>query len=157
MIKVLLIDDEKLALDYLKNIISWEYYGFELVGSTMDIEQALNIYRKYRPDLIISDIKMPWMSGIEFAQIIRENDKNSHILFMSGYKDFNYVKQAIHLGIDDYLLKSDINEEILLKKILKLKEDIEKERSKNRYTTGLILEELFEKNTDEKTYKDILD
>lgn len=157
MIKVLLIDDEKLALDYLVNIIDWEYYGFQLVGAVIDAEKALNIYRKYRPELIISDVKMPGMSGIDFAQIIRENDKNSHILFLSGYCDFNYAKQAIRLGIDDYLLKSDIDEEVLLKKILKLKEEIEKEHSKNHYTTSMILQELFHKNTDESQYKEILD
>lgn len=157
MIKVLLIDDEKLALEYLENIIDWEYYGFKLVGSTMDVEQALSIYRKNQPVLIISDIKMPGMSGIELAQIIRENDNKAHILFMSGYRDFNYIKQAIRLGIDDYLLKSDINEEILLNKILKLKNEIEKEHSRNQYTTGLILKELFEKSLEEENYKDILD
>lgn len=157
MIKVLLVDDEKLALDYLVNIINWEYYEFKLVGVTTDAEQALSIYRKHRPELIISDIKMPGMSGIDFAQTIRENDKNSHMLFLSGYRDFNYVKQAIRLGIDDYLLKSDIDEVMFLKKILKLKEDIKKERSKNRYTTGVILEEIFLKNTEEKQYKEMLD
>lgn len=157
MIKVLLVDDEKLALDYLENIINWEYYDFQLVGVTTDTEQALAIYRKYRPELIISDIRMPGMSGIDLAQIIRENDKNSHILFLSGYRDFNYVKQGIRLGIDDYLLKSDIEEELFLKKILQLKKEIEKERSKNQYTTGVILEELFHKNTEEENYKEILD
>ena len=137
MIKVLLVDDEKLALEYLENIINWEYYDFQLVGVTTDREQALAIYRKYRPELIISDIRMPGMSGIDLVQIIRENDKNSHILFLSGYRDFNYVKQGIRLGIDDYLLKSDIEEESLLKKILQLKKEIEKERSKNQYTTSV--------------------
>lgn len=157
MIKVLLVDDEKLALDYLENIINWEYYDFQLVGVTTDTEQALSIYRKYRPELIITDIKMPGMSGLDFAQVIRENDKNSHILFLSGYRDFNYVKQAIRLGIDDYLLKSDVDEEMFLKKILKLKEEIEKKRSKNQYTTSVILQELFHKNAEEQQYKEMLD
>ena len=157
MIKVLLVDDEKLALEYLENIIHWEYYDFKLVGISNDTEKALSIYRKYRPDLIISDIKMPGMNGIDFAEAIRENDKNTHILFLSGYQDFNYVKRAIRLGIDDYLLKSDIDEEVLLKKLLQLKEEIEKERSKNQYTTSVILEELFYKNTEEQKYKNMLD
>lgn len=157
MVKVLLIDDEKLALDYLENIIDWEYYGFQLVGAVIDAEKALSIYRKYRPELIISDVKMPGISGIDLAQTIRENDKNTHILFLSGYCDFNYAKQAIRLGIDDYLLKSDIDEETFLKKILKLKELIEKEHSKNHYTTSMILQELFQKSTDEMQYKEILD
>jgi YesN/AraC family two-component response regulator len=157
MIKVLMVDDEKLALDYLENIISWEYYGFEVVGVTTDTEQALNLYRKHHPELIISDIRMPGMNGIDFAQAIRDKDKHSHILFLSGYRDFNYVKQAIRLGIDDYLLKSDVDEEVFLKKILQLKEVIEKECSKTQYTTGIILEELFRKNIEETHYKEMLD
>ncbi|MFA7532869.1 MAG: hypothetical protein WCY46_00920, partial [Tissierellaceae bacterium] len=74
-----------------------------------------------------------------------------------GYCDFNYAKQAIRLGIDDYLLKSDIDEGLFLKKILKLKEKIEKEQSKNQYTTSMILQELFLKNSAEQNYKGILD
>ena len=95
MIKVLLVDDEKLALEYLENIIDWQSHGFKLVGSASDADQALNLYRKNKPDLIISDIKMPGLTGIELAQIIRENDKNTRILFLTAYKDFNYLRQAI--------------------------------------------------------------
>lgn len=157
MIKVLLVDDEKLALEYLENIIQWEYYGFQVVGATMDAEQALMIYHKHRPELIISDVKMPGMTGIDLARTIRENDSTTRILFMSGYRDFGYVKSAISLDVDDYILKSDINEEIFLKRILKLKEEIEQVQSKNQYTTSVIMQELFQKNINEQKYKEILD
>lgn len=157
MIKVLLVDDEKLALEYLENIINWEYYGFEIVGMTTDAEQALRLFRKNRPHLVISDVKMPTMSGLELVTMIREIDKRTHILFMSGYKNFSYVKQAIRLGIDDYLLKSDVDEESFLQKILGLKEEIQKECAKNQYTINMILESLFMKNEPEEHYKNILD
>ncbi len=157
MIKVLLVDDEKLALEYLEDIINWEYYGFEIVGITTDAEQALKLFRKHRPHLVISDVRMPTMSGLELVTMIREIDKRVHILFMSGYKNFSYVKQAIRLGIDDYLLKSDVDEESFLQKILGLKEEIQKECAKNQYTTNMILESLFLKNEPEEHYKSILD
>lgn len=156
MIKVLLLDDEKLALEYLETIVSWEMYGFEIVDTLTDAEQALKVYRKTRPDLVISDICMYGMDGLDFASAIREIDQNTHILFLSGYKNFDYVQEALRLGIDDYLLKSDIDEEIFLSKILKIKEKIEKERQKNQYTEGTIFKELFTRNTEEKEYKDIL-
>ena len=89
MIKVLLVDDEKLALEYLEDIINWEYYGFEIVGITTDAEQALKLFRKHRPHLVISDVRMPTMSGLELVTMIREIDKRVHILFMSGYKNFS--------------------------------------------------------------------
>ena len=110
MISVLLVDDEKLALEYLENIIDWESYGFQLAGVTTDPEQALDIYRRYRPELVISDVKMPIMSGLELVDAIREYGGNSHILFLSAYKNFDYVKQAIRLNIDDYILKSDLDD-----------------------------------------------
>lgn len=157
MVKVLLVDDEKLALEYLENIINWEYYGFEIVGITTDAEQALKLFRKNRPHLVISDVRMPTMSGLELVTMIREIDKRVHILFLSGYKNFGYVKQAIRLGIDDYLLKSDVDEESFLQKILGLKEEIQKECAKNQYTTNMILESLFLKNEPEEHYKNILD
>lgn len=62
MIKVLLVDDEKLALEYLEHIIDWEYHGFELIGVTTNPEQALAIYKTHRPDLVISDVKMPGLN-----------------------------------------------------------------------------------------------
>lgn len=157
MIKVLLIDDEKLALDYIEHIIDWEYYGLELIGVTTDTEQALNIYRKHKPDLIVTDVRMPGMDGLAFASLIRENDKRTHILFLSAFKEFSYLKQAIRLGIDDYIIKSDVDEEIFLQKVLGLKETIIKEKSKRQYTTSKILEELFHKNAEEEKYKNLLE
>lgn len=157
MINVLLVDDEKLALEYLENIIDWNYYGFYLVGVTSDPEQALAIYKKCRPELIISDVKMPVMSGLELVDAMREYGGNSHILFLSAYKNFDYVKQAIRLNIDDYILKSDLDEETLLKKILRLKEVIEKEKAKSSYTINVIFKELFEKNMPEEQYRIMLD
>lgn len=100
MIKVLLVDDEKLALEYLEHIIDWEYHGFELIGVTTNPEQALAIYKTHRPDLVISDVKMPGLNGLELGDAIREYGGNTHILFLSAYKNFDYVKQAIRLGIN---------------------------------------------------------
>lgn len=157
MIKVLLVDDEKLALEYLEHIIDWEYHGFELIGVTTNPEQALAIYKTHRPDLVISDVKMPGLNGLELGDAIREYGGNTHILFLSAYKNFDYVKQAIRLGIDDYILKSDLEEDGFLRKILKLKEEIIKEKAKKQYTITAILEELFRKNISEEVYKDILD
>lgn len=157
MIKVLLVDDEKMALNYLKNLISWEYYDFQLIGVTTDTQQSLMLFKKYRPDLVITDVKMPGMNGLEMVGAIREIDSKVHILFLSSYKNFDYAKAAIRLGSDDYLLKSDLDEEIFLKKMLKLKEEIDKEKNKNRYTINAILEELFQKSTKEEHYKNLLE
>ncbi len=157
MIKVLLVDDEKLALEYLENIINWEYYGFQVIGAATDPEQALKLYKKYKPEFVVSDVKMPGMTGLQLVNEMRDYGGNAHILFLSAYKNFDYIKQAIRLDIDDYLLKSDLEEENFLKKILQLKEIIRKEKAKNQYTIGLIFEDLFKKNAEEENYQRILD
>ncbi len=157
MIKVLLVDDEKLALEYLENIINWEYYGFQVIGAATDPEQALKLYKKYKPEFVVSDVKMPGMTGLQLVNEMRDYGGNAHILFLSAYKNFDYIKQAIRLDIDDYLLKSDLEEENFLKKILQLKEIIRKEKAKNQYTIGLIFDDLFKKNAEEENYQRILD
>lgn len=156
MIKVLLLDDEKLALEYLENVISWDMYRFEIVGSVNDAEQALKIFRKERPELVISDVMLPGMNGLEFVSRIREIDQSAHILFLSGYKYFEYVKEALRLGTDDYLLKSDIDEETFLKKVLQIREQIEREQKKKRYTANNIYKDLFQQKSEESEYRNIL-
>lgn len=158
MIKVLLVDDERLALEYLEKMIDWEYYGFEVIGAALDSGKALALYKKYKPQLVISDVKMPGMNGLELVSAIREYGKETHILFLSAYKNFSYIKQAIRLDIDDYLLKSDLEEESFLKKLLNLKEKIDKENAKRKYTISMILEEIFKKkNVREESYREMLD
>ncbi|MBQ8506852.1 MAG: helix-turn-helix domain-containing protein [Clostridia bacterium] len=156
MIKVLLLDDEKLALEYLETIVDWPRHGFTIIGCLTDAKQALKVFRRERPELIISDICMVGMDGIDFASFVRNIDQGVHILFLSGYKNFEYVQSAIRLGIDDYLLKSDISSEIFLDKLMKIKEKIERERQKIRYTGNAVFREIFEDGVDEKAYKDIL-
>jgi len=95
MIRVLLVDDEKLALEYLENIISWELYGFEIVGALTDAGQALKLFRKTHPELVISDVRMYGMDGIDFSAAVKEIDPGTHILFLSGYRNFEYVQEAI--------------------------------------------------------------
>lgn len=156
MVKVLLLDDETLALEYLETIVNWQRHGFEVIGQYTDAKQALKVFRRERPELIISDIYMVGMDGIDFVSAVREIDQSVHILFLSGYKNFEYVQSAIRLGIDDYLLKSDVNEKAFLSKLLQIKEKIERERQKTRYTVNTVLREIFEKDTEEKRYRNIL-
>lgn len=156
MIKVLLLDDEKLALEYLETIVDWQGLGFRVIGQCTDAKQALRLFRREKPELIISDVCMVGMDGIDFVTSVREADQSVHILFLSGYKNFEYVQSAIRLGIDDYLLKSDVNDQIFLKKLIQIKEKIVKEQQKARYTVNTMLREIFEQDVDEKGYRDIL-
>ena len=114
MIKVMLVDDEVLAVQYMEQIIDWEKEGYQIVGSAFGGRQAIEMYDKYHPDIVISDIRMPGMDGLELTKKLKEKDKEVTIILMSAYKDFEYAKKGIQYGVSNYLLKHEIQEETIL-------------------------------------------
>ena len=85
--------------------IPWEQYGYRFVGEAADGEVALPLIRKTRPDVLITDIKMPFMDGLSLSRIVREEFPKTKILIISGYDDFEYAREAISIGVDQYILK----------------------------------------------------
>lgn len=112
MYKLIIADDEPRILRGLKNCIPWNAIGFSLEGTAESGKQALNLAQKIRPHLIITDIRMPDMNGLEFISAVRSLGIHSQIIIVSGYNDFTYAQQAIRYGVSDYLLKP-INEDNL--------------------------------------------
>ena len=105
MLKVFLVEDETLIREGLRDRIPWEQYGFRFVGEAGDGEMALPLIRKTRPDVIITDIKMPFMDGLELSRIVKEEFPKTKILIVSGYDDFEYAREALTIGVDQYILK----------------------------------------------------
>ncbi len=114
MFRVFLADDEPWVLITLKNLIDWGNEGFIICGEATDGVKAWERIRTLEPDLILSDIQMPGLTGIELLQKIREENLNAQVVFISGYSDFKYAQAAIRYGCSNYLLKP-IDEEELLK------------------------------------------
>jgi len=119
MVKVFLVEDEKFVREGIKNEIDWNSYGFDFVGEAADGELALPLIEMSRPDILITDIKMPFMDGLELGRIVKEKFPETVIIFLSGYDDFDYAQKAIHIGASEYLLKPISKEKLLsvLKKI----------------------------------------
>ena len=105
MIRVFLVEDEVTVRENIKRMVPWEAYGFELVGEAADGELALPLIRKYQPDLLITDIKMPFMDGLTLCGIVKKEQPGIKIVILSGYDEFSYAQQAISIGVEDYLLK----------------------------------------------------
>ena len=105
MLKTFLVEDEVVIREMIKKMIPWEQYGFELAGEASDGEMALPLILKSKPDLLITDIKMPFMDGLTLCKLVKKELPNIKIVILSGYDDFNYAKQAISIGVEDYLLK----------------------------------------------------
>ncbi len=105
MLKAMLVDDEVLTIKMLESIVDWSRYGIGIVATATDGEEALAKYRSLSPDIIVTDIRMPRLDGIEFIRRLRTAGAESEFIFISAYADFNYVKEAIQLGGANYLLK----------------------------------------------------
>lgn len=143
MMKVLIVDDERLAVKYYTQLINWQFYGFEIIGTAYDGKEALRILEAKEPDIIITDIKMPVMDGIDLAKKARAINPDVHILFVTSYTDFNYTYNALKLGVDDYIMKDLVSAEVLLEKLHEIERKMNAKRNENSYTTERVIEELF--------------
>lgn len=127
MIKIFLVEDEVIIRNGIKNSIDWENNGYEFVGEASDGELAYPLILKTRPDILITDIKMPFMDGLELSEAVKKELPDIKILILSGYNDFEYAKRAISIGITDYLLKP-ISADKLLEALSEVSDKINKER-----------------------------
>lgn len=120
MLRVLLVDDEPFIVQGLSVLIDWEAEGYEVVGMAANGEEALEFLKVNQVELIIADIKMPVMSGIELLEIIKKDRiSDAYFVILSGYSDFNYAQQAIRFECMDYILKPVQQEELtrILRKV----------------------------------------
>lgn len=113
---VLIVDDENLIRRGIRNIIDWESHGFTICGEAVNGKDAIEKAYKLNPDLIIVDVKMPVIDGLQMIEQLIANGYNGRFIILSGYSEFNYAQKAIELGVDAYLLKP-INETELIKKL----------------------------------------
>lgn len=129
MYKVLIVDDEVLARVGIKSFVQWNEAGFEVVGDAENGKKALAMIIDLKPDIVITDIHMPVMNGIELIRAVKEENIRVEFLVLSAYDDFEFVKEAMRLGAADYILKLEMESKDLTELLNKLKEKIEKENA----------------------------
>lgn len=132
MFKVFLVEDEIVVREGIRNNIHWEQYGFIYAGDASDGELALPLIRQIQPDLIITDIKMPFMDGLELIRLVREELPRTKVVIISGYDDFSYAQQAIRMGVEQYLLKPIIKEK-MVEILVALRKKMETEQQQQEY------------------------
>ncbi|MBQ7565446.1 MAG: response regulator [Lachnospiraceae bacterium] len=130
MIKLFLVEDEKVMREGIKKHIDWEKEGIEFVGEGSDGEVALPLILEKKPDIVITDIKMPFMNGLVLSERIRKELPDTKIIILSGYDEFSYAQDAIRIGVTEYLLKP-ITPAALLESIKTVADQIRKERAEN--------------------------
>ncbi len=109
---VVIVDDEPWTREVIKTLGDWSSLGMEIAGEASDGEFGLELIRQTTPDIIITDVKMPHMSGIELVDILRREHNRSLVIFISGYDDYTYIRSAMKLDAIDYLLKPIKQEEL---------------------------------------------
>lgn len=123
MLKVILVDDEKLIVEGLTRLINWKALNMELVGRAYEGKGALEMILKEEPHIVITDIKMPIMDGLELIEAVRKQNEVVKFIILSGFGEFEYAKKAIRLGVKDYLLKP-CNEKEVEASLKKVAEEI---------------------------------
>lgn len=126
MYNILIVDDEPIVKIALRSILPWEEYGYFICGTAGNGLEALSLIEKQHPDVIITDLKMPGMDGLELIRTLKEKNYPGEILVLSNYEDFDSVRSALLLGAADYLLKIKIQADTLLACLNKTTEKLQK-------------------------------
>lgn len=134
---VVIIDDEPWTREVVRRLGRWSELGLTIVGEASDGDLGLEMIRELQPDLILTDVRMPYLNGIDLIKTIRAEGNDAQVIFFSGYDDSSYIRSALRLGADDYLLKpikpSELNE--------RLEKSVEERKRKQTETseTGAVL------------------
>lgn len=135
MIKLIIADDEPLVQAGIKSMINWEDYNISIVGTAANGAAAYELIQEHSPEIVITDIKMPVMSGLELARKCKEDGRKLPLfIILTSYEEFNFVKEAITYQVVDYLIKLELTPEVLLETVKKAIERIPEEQPPQ--TTG---------------------
>ncbi len=142
-LSILLVDDDKLLLSDLKNKIDWEAHNFHVLTASNGV-QALNTYKKYHPDVVLTDIMMPGMDGLELLSNIKALDSYTCVLLLSSYDDFSFAKKGLQLGAADYVLKNELTPKYLLEKLSEIKAYVKQKYDHQFYTLSNTVKNYFQ-------------
>ena len=146
MYSVMIIDDEYMILKGLEKIINWSDYGFEIVKSARNAKQALEYLETNEVDLIITDVNMPKISGLQFIKLAKDAGHEFEFMILSGYQEFDYVRTGLKLGAVDYILKP-IDPDALTESLKKIKDKLDSQiliQHESETSLNLQIKKLFE-------------
>lgn len=150
MIKIFLVEDEAIIRKSIKNNLDWEKNGFLFAGEAADGEMALPMIQQAKPDIVITDIRMPFMDGLELSRILKKEMPEITIIILSGYGEFDYAREAIKIGVTEYLSKP-ITGEQLLEALNQVKKKILKKRKQKEVAEEILQEK--EQNLRSRQYQ----
>ena len=148
MLKIFLVEDEYIVRKGIRDNVDWAGEGFDFSGEAPDGELAFPLIRRERPDIVITDIKMPFVDGLELSRLVRDELPQSKIIIISGHEEFSYAQKALKLGVAEYILKPFGCEE-MLSCVRNVAAEILREREEKEYINRY-LREMKEEETQSK-------
>ena len=139
MYSIMIVEDEYLVRQGIASLVDYEQFGMQVIAQAENGREAWQKFQENPADILLTDINMPQMNGLELAKLVRDQAPKCHIVFLTGYDDFDYARTAIKLGADDYLLKpfsKDDVEEMLAKVRTKLDKERKKVQIQNLVDQG---------------------
>ena len=139
MYSIMIVEDEYLVRQGIASLVDYEQFGMQVIAQAENGREAWQKFQENPADILLTDINMPQMNGLELAKLVRDQAPKCHIVFLTGYDDFDYARTAIKLGADDYLLKpfsKDDVEEMLAKLQTKLDKERRKAQIQNLVDQG---------------------
>ncbi|MFP7296369.1 response regulator [Neobacillus niacini] len=134
MLKAVIFDDEFIVIEGLKRVINWSENGIDLVGTANDGISGLSLFYSMKPDIIFTDIRMPGINGLKLIEEVMDTAPDTICIVMSGHREFEYVKQALKIGVADYLVKP-----ITVQMIEETIEKVKKKRLKEKIHSSFLL------------------
>ncbi len=127
--KVMIVDDEVFVRIGIKTTFDWSSHGYEIIGEAEDGMEAVEMFNKFEPDIVLVDVLMPRMNGLEFIKKAKEKKSGCRFIILSCHNEFEYVREAMKLGVRDYIVKTTVKREELLEIVNRVREEILQERS----------------------------
>lgn len=134
MLKVMIVEDVDIIRDDIKRLLEWQEHGYQVVTEARNGEAGLAMFREHMPDIVITDIRMPVMTGLEMIQEIQKISTDTQFILLTDYGEFEYAKKALDLDVHSYMLKYELDGDILLRELEKERVIIEKQQNMNRMT-----------------------
>lgn len=155
MINIMLVDDEVLAMDYLKNMLDWEEQGYHVVGCAANGKRALDLYEKEKPEIVISDIRMPGMDGLELTKCLKKKNPDVIVILLSAYRDFEYAQKGMQYGVSNYLLKHELSGDTLLAELERVRKQLESDSRKAKIYQKYFMNQLIYNQADADEMKHV--
>lgn len=129
MYKVLVVEDMDLTRDDILHLIDWEKHGFELLPDARNGKIGLEYAKRYQPDIVITDIKMPVMTGLDMVEALMNLEKRPAVILLTAYEEFELAKRALQMGVQTFMLKYEIDEDILLRELNRCVEGLKRQKN----------------------------